>query len=439
MAIKVTSQDITRDFCTEQYNVDYLIYIKEIQSFAKYLLNRGFYKIMKPEEFEKMVYTFMVSRYSQNITTAMTRDIMNQVKMQIANVRDNITDANYIAFNDKLLNLETLEYEDFNKDKVTFYKVGISSQDIGDYSQSNFIKFIREILVDKQGNYDQELEFLVQEMFGYCLLNTLESHASFFLVGDGNNGKSVLLALLREMVGPEYTTSMSIEYMTTNTFAKANLIGKKINICVEEESKYTRADQYKALVSGDEVMVEYKYGSSFAWKPTVKYIFATNKLPTFDGFNQGLLRRIKIIPCNYEVKRERQDTKLISKLLKEMHHIVSWSLDGAKRLINNGFQFTESKQSKAKLQEFAEQLSSGILFMRENYEEYENGQMWYEDIYESYKLWCNKRGKKQMSYYNFFSDINKVYKEDGEGVNEEVVSNYKKIRLKTYEYPIPNM
>ena len=67
-------------------------------------------------------------------------------------------------------------------------------------------------------------------MFGNALLATLEAHATFFLVGKGANGKSVLLEVLRHMMGEKFCASVSIESMTTNRFTTYSLICKKINL-----------------------------------------------------------------------------------------------------------------------------------------------------------------------------------------------------------------
>jgi putative DNA primase/helicase len=201
---------------------------------------------------------------------------------------------------------------------------------------------------------------------------------------------------------------MSIEKLTTNDFAASSLIGKKINICLEEESSYVKSDKFKAMVSGDPINVERKYGDSFMWEPTVKYVFATNEMPTFSGLNYGLVRRIKIIPFNRIIEDHKKDTRLTDKLGTELSGILAWAMAGAKRLAENGFKFTECAQSVNKIGEFKENISAAILFYNENYtlgtsdEDFLSN----DELYENYVHWCEKRGKKRQSYYVFMRDIN---------------------------------
>lgn len=408
MPIRIFPQQMALDFCQEIENVKHLVYIEQIYSFARYLDGKGYYKLLDNEKFTREVHRFLISRYAQAITMNTVKDVVGQVGCIIENRVDNIIESDYIALNDKLLNLKDNNFEVFHPEKKTFYHINASSQDLNIENCPRWISFLNEVLVDKAGNPDQSLINVIQEMFGYCLANTLEGHSSFFLVGDGNNGKSVMLSVLRAMIGEDFSESMSIETLTTNNFSASALIGKKINICVEEESSFVKSDKFKAFVSGDHISIEYKYGARFQWKPTAKFVFATNELPTFSGFNEGLLRRIKIIPFNKRIDDKKRDTKLTGKLINEMGGIVKWALLGLERLRNNKYICTVSEQCKEKLLEFSGNLSSGVLFFRENYMEDDTSIAWASDMYEEYKAWAERVGKKRQSYYSFLKDVSKV-------------------------------
>ena len=410
---KALPQQMAQDFCQEETNIKNLLYVENISQFAYFGDSVGYYKLYGDEDFNRILYLWLVNHYRQAITSNTTKDIVNQVRWLISKRIFDITSTDYIALQDKLLNLNTFEYEPFDVSKPVFYRAGCATTDIQLNIESRFYQFLNEVLTDDTGNPDEQLINITQEMFGYCLLNTLEGHASFFLVGDGANGKSVLLALLRSMVGREYSVSESIGSMTTSKWALSSFVGKKINICVEEESDYIKSDKFKALVSGDPVMVEFKYGKRIQWTPTVKQIFATNEMPTFKGFNGGLLRRMKIIPFKKVIPEHLRNPKLVDELTSEMGVIVAWAIQGAKRLIKNNFKFSESTASDESTKELTGNLSSAVLFLWEQYQEDEFSNMLVDDLYDSYVLWTEKRGKKRQSYYSFLKDINKVLTHKG--------------------------
>ena len=51
-------------------------------------------------------------------------------------------------------------------------------------------------------------------------------------------------------------------------------------------------------------------------------------------------------------------------------------------------------------------MSSAALFFNENYTLSDMGNFISKDnLYEIYVAWCQKRGKKQLHFYNFFNDL----------------------------------
>lgn len=400
---KIPNQHIAADFCSSGEVIKNLLYVTEIDSFAWY--DHGYFKIIPQKEIEKKVYMFMVTQYKgQNVTMSNVKDIIAQIKFIVHTVIPDVT-TDYIGISEThILNKNTLQIEAFGPGKIALTKIPLSVEDTG--PPAKWQKFLSEVLVDSKGGPDLELHDLIQEIFGYCLLNTLEAHASFFLVGGGRNGKSVTLAVLREMVGSQFVESISIETLTTNQFAAHSLVGKVLNICGEEESKFIKSDKFKAMVSGDPMTVNRKYDSMFTWIPTVKYIFSTNEMPTFTGFNEGLLRRIIILPFNHKVTAEQRITNLDEQLIKELPSITAWALDGARRLKKNGFAFTKSAQADKKKIEFQENISSAVLFFNERYEiGGESDSALAEQMYDEYVAWAQKRGKKTGSYYTFIKDV----------------------------------
>lgn len=412
MGKQLHSQDLARIFCQDEKNHQNIVYIENIDCFGIYQPDKNYFKLQTEDEFNQSMFKYLLSTdlaWQKNMTTAMVKDIAKMVKWMIYKKCTDIN-TNYIAMTDKVLNLDTFEYEDPSPDKMVFYFVDCKAEDVlqgyGDETSSLWIKFINQVIVDKQGKPDPETVKLVQEMMGYYLLNTMEGQISFFLNGKGQNGKSVFLNVLRYMIGKEFAAASTVEDLTTDKFAPASLIGKKVNICSEDESKFTRSDKFKTLISGDDITVQRKYGSHFSWRPTVRHIFSTNDMPTFSGLSFALIRRIKIVPFYWRIPESLKDTKLTEKLYKELPKIVAWALEGAKRLTENEFKFSQSALVEEKIEEFKDNLSGALLFFKERYVEEAGKFVADDELYENYKIWCESRGKKAQNFYNFIKDIN---------------------------------
>jgi putative DNA primase/helicase len=198
---------------------------------------------------------------------------------------------------------------------------------------------------------------------------------------------------------------MSIQHLTLNQFATSGLIGKKINICNEEESKYLRSDRFKALVSGDLIQAERKHENQFAFRPKTKYLFASNRLPTFEGINYGLKRRMIIVPFKRMFQVKDQNKNMLSELLSELPGIIGWAISGAKRLVDNNYQFSETESSDLCKIEFENFTSSTYMFFRENFETDDTGWISNKQMYQEYVDWCRENGKKAMSSTGFGRDL----------------------------------
>ena len=412
MAIMQRSQDMAAEFCQFEDYPRTIVYIKDIKQVAHYHHDAGYFKPFDNEAFDQFVYKWLLGRWQKNLSTSIAEDIAQQIQWLLPRIIPNMQ-SNYIALTDKLLNLKTFEYEPFAVEKTTFYKLNVSSVAIEANRGKGlrFQEFLDYVLVSPETlEADKQLQSFVQEIFGYCLLPTLEKHSAFFFLGEGSNGKSVLLSVLGEIMGKEFVTAFSVEKLTTDRWAKSHLPGKRVNICTEEESQFVKSDAFKALVSGDIINAEYKYGNNFEFQPTLKFVFATNEMPTFNGFNHGLVRRIKIIPFNRIIPDALQDTKILGKLLSELPAIVAWAIDGAKRLVENGFRFTEAAQTELKSAEFRETLSTAVAFIKTQYIEDAEDFTPFTDLYTAYRAWCEQNGCKVMKSRNFAKDINRELK-----------------------------
>lgn len=352
---------------------------------------------------ERIVYDFCKYNYEKNLTMQGIDDLIRQIALK-CNRRIQEMDTTYIALDDKLINLTTFDFEEQDIAKVALFKIPCKALDIGAPCPL-WNKFLSEVLVTTKGNPDGSLVNLVQEVFGYYLLNELKPHAVFFLVGQGGNGKSVLLNILKSLIGEKYTTSQSIQSLTTDKFAPASLIGKKVNIVNEEESKYLRADKFKALVSGDQISAQRKFEGCFQFTPHTKYIFATNEMPTFEGVNEGLRRRMYIIPFNRIFKQEEMNWNLTDELKTELPAILGWALRGAQRLIKNNYRFSPSTTAELSRDEFITGTSSALHFIKENYVVDDQCTVRKDELYVEYSMWCKTNGKKALNAHNFNKDL----------------------------------
>lgn len=399
------NQDLVAMFLSDPEFEKNLIYCRNWRTY--HLYTDGHYETFNVDTLSQHIYRFIAARYPEiNITTPFIDDLVKQCKMQCPRQYENVEQP-YIGLTDKLFNTKTFELEEFDREKIAIHYLPFSSEEM-DMPTPVFDNYLATTLVKPNESHDTDhgLINVIQEMLGYYLLPDLKAAVVFFLIGLGSNGKSIMVNIVERMVGHEFVSAMSLDMLTNDKFALASLIGKKVNICNEEESKYVRIEKLKVLTSGDPIQAQNKFERSFSFRPTTKYLFATNDMPTFDSYNYGVKRRLMLVPFNRTFLPSEKDHDLLDKLRAEMPGITAWALQGAKRLVDNKYVFSNSSAIEDSSIEFEGMVSSAIQFFREEgYTKHSEATISNDELYAEYRTWCDTQGRKPLNAFNFHKDI----------------------------------
>ena len=221
---------------------------------------------------------------------------------------------------------------------------------------------------------DTELIQFVQEWFGYCLVVDHSQHTFVMVVGDGANGKSVMLDTLKNVVGRENCSSVALESFE-GRFDLSMTIGKLVNICAEvgDVAKLPEGKP-KAFVAGDTMTFDRKHRDPLQVNPTARLVFATNKLPQFADRSEGIWRRFVPLPCEATVAPQDQNRALAKELCEELPGILNWALRGLKTLRARG-RFAVPEASRSLLAEHRQASNPELLFFAEECEAQEGAEI----------------------------------------------------------------
>jgi hypothetical protein len=115
-----------------------------------------------------------------------------------------------------------------------------------------------------------EVDAFYQEVFGAPekpLQQESRPRLDILLIGPGANGKSVLLEVIRLLVGPGQVAAVQPEQMD-NRFQRAHLFGKLANIVTEiKEGGEIAGAALKAITSGELTTAEHKFKKPFDFQP----------------------------------------------------------------------------------------------------------------------------------------------------------------------------
>ena len=402
---------------------DGLVYCYSWNNFLKY--NGNYYDIYNKKQMERDIFKFVRKEFPDYALMPSTLEnifslIQTLIERQVSDLE---LAHNYFAFEEQLLNTDTLEWEEFDREKLVFKYLPYKKEDLEGH-MPNFKKYLQTSLVDPDEKTDNALIFLYQEMLGALFSSQKEARKVFFLKGDGDNGKSITTELLLNIFDGKFISAASLQSLTSDNFGKSALVGKLLNICSEEESTRVKNDTFKCLVTGELIQTQRKFESSFEFHNHAKFIFATNSSPQFSSLEYAMKKRMIIIPFYKRFKREEMDTKLLEKLHAELASIVGWGLKGLARLQKNKFEFTNSKYAVEEFSELELTMSSAINFFNTFYKIDTNSTYrWIpsDDMYPSYAEWCKNNGYQKMNVINFGKTLSSI---DGVKKNRVNGKNY---------------
>lgn len=193
------------------------------------------------------------------------------------------------------------------------------------------------------GDHDGELKIAaLQEFFGYCLMPHARYKKALLCVGESDCGKSTIPYLLRQLLGSENIAAVSVEDMD-DPRKRAPLLGKLVNLLTELTSDAMIADGgFKTLVSIEEpILFDPKHLAPVMDTPVSKHVIVTNKKPRINDKSNATYRRLLLIHFNHVIPASEQDTTVWDRLKAEIDGVLSWALEGAQRLYENGGQFSD--------------------------------------------------------------------------------------------------
>jgi P4 family phage/plasmid primase-like protien len=270
------------------------------------------------------------------------------------------------------------------------------------------------ILAEIQPN--EKIRQLIGELFGLLLTPDTSFQKFFIFVGEGANGKSLLLNILRCVLGPENVSSCPLEaFNVTRTFPIAQLDGKLANI-VEEISELDKGGEglLKSIVSGDPVQVEQKRMHPFTMTPTARLVFATNHLPRLSDRSHGMWRRLIVVPFTETIPEQARNPEFCKAEFwirsGELPGIVNFALEGLAQL-RKRTRFDEPAECLAQKAKYAKDTNPARSFLLDNFDYQEGTQFESPYLYELYRGYCAANGHRYpLDHVNFSKEVRRTFR-----------------------------
>lgn len=282
-----------------------------------------------------------------------------------------------------------------------------------------FHKFIREVVPD------DEVRIFLQRFFGYCLTGSTKEQAILMLWGEGSNGKSTLVDLLNWLLGDYALVTPFASLLHTDqrrggepTPDLARMPGARLVSAAEPETGARFAESMlKQLTGGEKMTVRHLRQDFFEFKPQFKLCLSFNNKPYIRGQDEGIWRRLLLVPFNQrfvDADRLKENPGALPKIKdldKKLHAeapgILNWLLDGYRMWAERGLDIPATV--RAATEEYRHESNPVHQFVQGWCDRAPGTMIAASRLYEAYQLWCKENAMdavKQTSFGRRMSEMN---------------------------------
>lgn len=191
---------------------------------------------------------------------------------------------------------------------------------------------------------DPAMQAFLQRWFGYSMLGLTNEQALAFFYGMGANGKSALTDLMARLMG-SYAATAKIESLTgQNRRSGGDATPDLINIVAARMVRASEPEKgvqwqeglIKQLTGGEPILVRALNENFFEATPIFKLTIGGNHAPDIRGMDDGIWRRLMIVPFDVQIPKEERDPLIVQRMLAEGPGILNWLVEGARNYLEGG-------------------------------------------------------------------------------------------------------
>lgn len=333
--------------------------------------------------------------------------VMDELKHRVAVAPSEFdTDKTLLNVSNGYVDLASGELHNHDIEKMFSKEANVEYSDTA--SCDEWIKFLDQIF-----DHNQELIDYVQTAVGYSMTGSIKEQIMFILYGNGRNGKSVFLETISNILGTYAKTIQASSIMVKQNSGGPNsdiarLAGARL-VTSSEPNEGLRMDEglVKQLTGGDKVVARQLYGKEFEFEPEFKLWLATNHKPIIRGTDDGIWRRIRLIPFTVQIPDDQVDKDLKYKLARESIGILNWAVDGALKWQQHGLHTPEI--IKGASEGYRKEMDVISAFIDEMCDTGEQYQVKSSELYQTYKQWADDNSQYRMSNTKFGKELTQKF------------------------------
>jgi len=213
-----------------------------------------------------------------------------------------------IPLKNGLFNIRKNELNEFSPKKIFFNKLPIT------YDPKAVCPNIDQHFKDVLKSEDDAK--VMYELFGYLLWKDYFIEKAIMMVGNGRNGKTKTIELMKRFLGADNCISIPLEGMQGDNFMIGGLFGKMANLAGDlNNTSLKDTGKFKQITGRDIITANRKFKTPISFINYSKQVFACNELPRVYDSSLGFWSRWVLFEFpytflnNFEYKTSELTTK----------------------------------------------------------------------------------------------------------------------------------
>lgn len=258
--------------------------------------------------------------------------------------------------------------------------------------------------LDRITDYDDNLKYFLQLAVGYSLTGSTREQCLLFCYGTGANGKTVLLETLQHLFGDYGLNSRTETIMARRESGIPNdvarLAGARL-VAINETADNQRLNEplVKDMTGGDTMTARFLHREYFDFRPMFKLWLRGNHKPTIRGTDEGIWRRIRLIPFTVTISDAERDPDLVEKLAEQLPGILAWAVQGCLEWQRQGLVVPPVVTDAVKA--YRSEMDIVGQFVEDRCSLTRRAQVTAKALYAAYRKWAEESGEHAVNQRRF--------------------------------------